>query len=90
LRAQGQWSLLLHGILLTAQWIPGQGCVIVGTANKTLAASFVYTMGFDAVVLALTAYRLSRDGPVGTRSRLIGMIFSDGVRTCLPRVFLAR
>jgi hypothetical protein len=70
---------LLHGILLTARWIPGVGCSIVGTQNKTLAASFVYTMGFDAIVLALTAFKLSRDGPIGQRSRLVGLIFSDGV-----------
>jgi hypothetical protein len=78
----GQWSLLLHGVLLTAQWNPVLGaCVIVKTENKILAASFVYTMCFDALVMFLTGYKLATTGGIGRgqRSKLVDMIFSDGL-----------
>jgi len=38
----GHWSLLLHGLLIKAAWIPGAGCQITNTSNKILAATFVY------------------------------------------------
>ncbi|KAH9956269.1 hypothetical protein BC827DRAFT_1139822 [Russula dissimulans] len=73
----GHWSLLLHGILLTAAWIPGQGCVITSTDSKLLSATFIYSMVFDFTVLILTALKLVR--PSGTKSRLVNMMFSDGL-----------
>ncbi|KAH0580894.1 hypothetical protein J132_10763 [Termitomyces sp. J132] len=71
------WSLLLHGILLKASWIPGQGCVIVSTDNKLLAITFIYSMVFDLIVLCLTGYKLL-SGP-GKSSRLVSLIFKDGL-----------
>src|SRR5579863_646060 len=73
----GHWSLLLHGILLTAAWVPGQGCVIMSTDSKILAVSFIYSMAFDFIVLVLTAFKLVR--PTGTTSQLVNMIFADGL-----------
>jgi len=88
----GHWSLLLHGrcmnfpftykltlsgVLLTAVWIPGQGCAIVSTQNRILAISFIYSMVFDFIVLCLTAYKLF--SPRTGRSRLVGLIFGDGL-----------
>ena len=73
----GHWSLLLHGVLVTAKWVPGQGCAIVSTNNKLLAATFIYTMCFDLVVLLLTASKLVRSS--APRSRLVNMIFADGL-----------
>lgn len=73
----GHWSLLLHGVLLTAAWIPGQGCVITSTDSKILSVSFIYSMAFDLIVLMLTAYKLVR--PAGTTSHLVSMIFADGL-----------
>ncbi|EKM76703.1 hypothetical protein AGABI1DRAFT_115598 [Agaricus bisporus var. burnettii JB137-S8] len=73
----GHWSLLLHGILLTAQWVTGIGCVISGTNNKILAISFIYTMVFDFTVLCLTAYKLL--SPRTGRSQLVKLIFHDGL-----------
>jgi len=73
----GHWSLLLHGILLKATWIPGQGCVITGTNASLLAATFIYTMSFDFLVLVLTAWKLFQ--PNNGRSKLVGLIFSDGI-----------
>ena len=90
----GHWSLLLHGkylvhtsrgptnhpigILLKADWINGT-CVITQTDNKILAASFIYSMAFDFIVLNLTAFKLVV--PVGNakRSRLMTLIFGDGL-----------
>jgi len=73
----GHWSLLLHGILLTAAWFPGQGCVITSTDSKILSASFIYGMAFDFVVLILTGFKLLR--PLGTKSHLVDMMFADGL-----------
>lgn len=73
----GHWSLLLHGILLKAAWVEGTGCVITSTDSTLLAASFIYTMAFDFMVLTLTAWKLAF--PKGGRSRLVEMIFGDGL-----------
>jgi membrane protein implicated in regulation of membrane protease activity len=73
----GHWSLLLHGILLKAEWVPGEGCVITSTDNTILSATFIYSMCFDFVVLCLTGYRLYF--PSRGRSRLVTLIFADGL-----------
>jgi hypothetical protein len=81
----GQWSLLLHGILLNAEWMEGT-CVITKTDNNILAATFIYTMSFDFVVLLLTAFKLVFPASGGSpalfsqsRSRLVSLIFQDGL-----------
>ncbi|KII87863.1 hypothetical protein PLICRDRAFT_42383 [Plicaturopsis crispa FD-325 SS-3] len=74
----GHWSLLLHGILLKAAWVEGEGCVITETSNTLLAATFIYTMAFDFTVLTLTAYKLAYNQP-GGQSRLVSLIFGDGL-----------
>ncbi|KAN0084144.1 hypothetical protein V8E55_007648 [Tylopilus felleus] len=70
------WSFLLHGILLKAAWIHG-ACVITYTDNQILAISFIYSMIFDFTVLCLTAWKLAF--PANGRSKLIDLIFSDGL-----------
>ncbi|EIW78634.1 hypothetical protein CONPUDRAFT_167603 [Coniophora puteana RWD-64-598 SS2] len=72
----GHWSFLLHGILLKAQWVGG-ACQITSTSNEILAISFIYSMVFDFLVLCLTAWKLAF--PANGRSRLVGMIFGDGL-----------
>ncbi|KAK7681333.1 hypothetical protein QCA50_015424 [Cerrena zonata] len=74
----GHWSLLLHGILLKAEWMNGT-CVITNTDNKILAASFIYSMAFDFIVLLLTAYKLATPTKNAKRSRLMTLIFGDGL-----------
>jgi len=73
----GHWSLLLHGILVKAAWDPVQGCTITSTDNHLLAATFIYGMSFDFIVLCLTAYKLLF--PTGGKSRLVSLIFGDGL-----------
>ncbi|KAI9465345.1 hypothetical protein BJY52DRAFT_1388813, partial [Lactarius psammicola] len=73
----GHWSLLLHGILLTAVWVPGGGCAITSTDSKLLSATFIYSMTFDLIVLLLTASKLVR--PSGAKSQLVNMMFADGL-----------
>jgi len=70
----GHWSLLLHGLLITAEWIPGVGCVITKTNNTVLAATFVYGMCFDAVVLCLTAWKLLSGTQGGVTAGVLGAI----------------
>jgi hypothetical protein len=65
------------GVLLKAKWVPGQGCVIIETDSNLLAVTFIYSMVFDLVVLLLTAFKLLY--PATGRSRLVGLIFNDGL-----------
>lgn len=91
----GHWVLLLHGlsffdlyvtsliaiitgILLKAVWTP-EGCAIVHTDNTLLAATFIYSMTFDAIVLILTGWKLAFPTRRKDRSRLVGMVFDDGL-----------
>ncbi|KAJ7468091.1 hypothetical protein FB451DRAFT_1092582 [Mycena latifolia] len=74
----GHWSLILQGVLLKAVWSPEQNtCLISGTNNTILAATFTYSMCFDLVVFVLNAYKLGikRRGS----SKLSKMIFKDGL-----------
>ncbi|KAI0703732.1 hypothetical protein BC835DRAFT_901303 [Cytidiella melzeri] len=75
----GHWSLLLHGILLKAEWVPGQGCAITNTDNTLLAATFIYSMCFDFTVLILTAVKLSLPRKRSESSKLVKLIFGDGL-----------
>ncbi|KAF5310548.1 hypothetical protein D9619_008200 [Psilocybe cf. subviscida] len=81
----GHWSLILQGVQLTVQWVPGQGCTIVKTNNKILAAIFIYSMCFDLIVLLLSMYklvgiyRLDKKIQFWGGSRLTHMIFEDGL-----------
>ncbi|KDQ58546.1 hypothetical protein JAAARDRAFT_34363 [Jaapia argillacea MUCL 33604] len=74
----GHWSLILQGVLLTAVYVPGEGCAIVHTNNTVLSATFIYTMVFDLVITGLTAYKLVFNNPIG-RSSLMNMIWGDGL-----------
>lgn len=77
----GHWSLLLHGVLLKAEWV-GNACQITSTSNKMLAVSFIYSMVFDLTVLCLTAWKLVLNAPSSRamgRSKLVVLIFGDGL-----------
>ncbi|KAI9065311.1 hypothetical protein FKP32DRAFT_1568183 [Trametes sanguinea] len=76
----GHWAMLLQGILLRAEWIPGQGCAITKTKNNILAGTFIYTMCFDFIVLSLAAFKLGLAPiPRQNRSRIVRLIFHDGL-----------
>ncbi|KAH9833300.1 uncharacterized protein C8Q71DRAFT_713003 [Rhodofomes roseus] len=72
----GHWSLILQGVLLTAEWIPGQGCAITKANNTTLAATFIYSMCFDALVMVLSVVKLWGRSQ---RSQLVSILFKDGL-----------
>jgi len=75
------------GVLLRATWVPGTGCVITSTNTTVLAATFIYSMAFDLIVLILNAYKLlgvkvkRGKGEAGAMasSRLGRLIFGDGL-----------
>ncbi|KDQ58625.1 hypothetical protein JAAARDRAFT_674621 [Jaapia argillacea MUCL 33604] len=78
----GHWSILLHGILTKAAYVPGRGCVVTESSVPMIAAGFVYAMILDFIVLVLTGIRLAF--PVGGRSMgqkatLSRLIFTDGL-----------
>lgn len=70
--------MLMYGLLIKAAWVPEQNaCVILDTNSDLLAATFIYTMSFDFLVLVLTAYKLFE--PNTNRSKLVELIFADGL-----------
>ncbi|KZT71852.1 hypothetical protein DAEQUDRAFT_743957 [Daedalea quercina L-15889] len=75
----GHWALLLHGVLIKAAWIPGEGCAITNTNNKLLAVTFIYSMVFDFSVLVLTAWKLVFPAVRQQKSRIVQLIFTDGL-----------
>lgn len=76
----GHWGILLRGILqVKASLVPGEGCAITSTSNTILVAVYVYTMIFDFIVLCLTAVKLAFAANGGGRSRLLTLIFTDGL-----------
>ncbi|KAF8840542.1 hypothetical protein BDN67DRAFT_903296 [Paxillus ammoniavirescens] len=79
----GHWSLILRGVPVSAMWVPGVGCAIVEGNTTNAAATFIYSMCFDFVVLCLTAYKLAwtprRTGSFMLHTKLVRMIFSDGL-----------
>ncbi|PBK94315.1 hypothetical protein ARMGADRAFT_1029454 [Armillaria gallica] len=80
------------GVLLKVEWSPeSKRCTIVTMNNKMLAATFIYTMAFDFVVLLLTGWKLVVRSParlsfftsswVGNirPSGLSQLVFADGL-----------
>ena len=74
----GHWSLILQGVLVKASWVDGAGCVVTSTNNTILAATFIYSMIFDLLILLLSMYKLVL-GVRGGRSQLMGLLFKDGL-----------
>ncbi|KAK7677697.1 hypothetical protein QCA50_019388 [Cerrena zonata] len=72
----GHWTLILQGVLLKAAWVDGTGCVITHTNNTILAATFIYSMCLDLVVLLLSGSKLIRHR---TNSQLTTLLFKDGL-----------
>lgn len=71
------------GVLLKVVWVQDVGCTIVKSNTTILAATFIYSMSFDLIVLCLTAYKLAWtrrvSGTSGIHSKLVRMVFSDGL-----------
>ncbi|KAF8838785.1 hypothetical protein BDN67DRAFT_906753 [Paxillus ammoniavirescens] len=79
----GHWAIILQSIPLSATWVPGVGCSIAESNPTIPAATFIYSMCFDFVVLCLTAYKLAwnprRTGSSALHTKLVRMIFTDGL-----------
>ncbi|KAI6127155.1 hypothetical protein F5141DRAFT_376176 [Pisolithus sp. B1] len=77
----GHWSLVLQSGLVITSWTPTSGCVIVETKNMILAATSLYAMGFDFIVLCLLAYKLAFTHDLGTNAlgRLSRRLISEGI-----------
>ncbi|KAG6377384.1 hypothetical protein JVT61DRAFT_15180 [Boletus reticuloceps] len=71
------------GVLLKVIWVERVGCTIIKSNTTILAATFIYSMSFDLVVLCLTAYKLAWtrriSGTSGIHGKLVRMVFSDGL-----------
>ena len=58
----GHWALILQAVILKATWMPDAGCVLTETNNTILAATFIYSMSFDFIVMVLSVYQLYQLG----------------------------
>lgn len=71
------------GVQLRATWVDSVGCVITQTNNTVLAATFIYSMCFDFIVLLLSTYKLigvnNKTVNFVGQSRLVQMLFEDGL-----------
>lgn len=78
------------GILARTTFVSGEGCIVTSTNTTVLAATFIYTMVFDLLILLLNAWKLAmprdirgnrEEGAVfgETRSKLMTLIFIDGL-----------
>ncbi|KIY46445.1 hypothetical protein FISHEDRAFT_66463 [Fistulina hepatica ATCC 64428] len=54
----GQWSLILQGGRMKAEYTSDDGCAITSSNNTILAATYIYTMCLDFTVLALMTWKL--------------------------------
>ncbi|KAL1671189.1 hypothetical protein EV122DRAFT_226986, partial [Schizophyllum commune] len=70
----GHWSLILQGGLLQVQWLEGSGCAITDPNTRILAATFMYTMVFDLIVLSLNLWKVLRN-----KTQLARMLIGDGL-----------
>jgi len=83
----GHWSIIFNGVLITAEWSPTESaCVITHMYNVSTAAIYIYSMAFDAFVLALNVYKLLSTGlllkkATGTdaASKIGRLVFTDGL-----------
>ncbi len=66
------------GVLVKAVWDPTAGCLVTTANNTILAATFIYSMCFDLVILLLSMYKLVI-GVKGGRSQLMTLLFKDGL-----------
>ena len=66
------------GVIVKAEWVDGQGCVITNTNTTVLLATWVYTMTFDFIILLLTAIKLIQPNS-RFRSKLVVLVFKDGL-----------
>jgi len=73
----GHWSLLLQGVVLKANWVPGTGCVATETRNNDQFVAFIYTIALDFTVFLFTAWKYTRPGH--RQSRLYKLLFEHGL-----------
>lgn len=64
--------------VVSASYVPGTGCVADQTKSILLLMTFVWSIFLDATVFLLSAWKILAPGP-GRRSRLVDMIFKDGL-----------
>jgi len=71
------------GVLLKVIWVQSVGCTIVKGNTTILAATFIYSMNLDFVVLCLTLYKLAWtqhiSGTSELHSKLLHMVFTNGL-----------
>ena len=64
------------GVLIKVAWEEGKGCVVMKTDNIILAATFIYSMVLDLIVLLLSGIQLLR---CGSHLQFASLLFKDGL-----------
>ncbi|GLB38846.1 hypothetical protein LshimejAT787_0600080 [Lyophyllum shimeji] len=76
----GQFGIILRSVFnAESVWVEGMGCVTSNVQSKVFAAMYIYTMAFDFLILLLTAYKLWFANRSQHRSRIVRLLFQDGL-----------
>ncbi|KAK0447883.1 uncharacterized protein EV420DRAFT_1568081 [Desarmillaria tabescens] len=76
----GHWVIILWSVTnVKATWIDGSGCAITSSNPKLFVAMYVYSMGFDFIVMCLMAYKLGFVKRNQHRSQIVQLMFIDGL-----------
>ncbi|KAK0200848.1 hypothetical protein DFS33DRAFT_1355489 [Desarmillaria ectypa] len=76
----GHWIIILWSVTnVKATWVDGSGCAIASSNPKLFVAMYVYSMGFDFIVMCLMAYKLGFVKRNQYRSQIVQLMFIDGL-----------
>ncbi|THH20174.1 hypothetical protein EUX98_g8630 [Antrodiella citrinella] len=66
------------GVVVKGRWVPGDGCAVTSTNHRILSIMFLYSVCFDFIVLALSAWKLY-DPQWKDHSQIAKILFKDGL-----------
>lgn len=76
----GHWIIILRSVTnVSAIWVDGSGCAVASSNPKLFVAMYVYSMGFDFIVMCLMAYKLGFVKRNQHRSQIVQLMFIDGL-----------
>ncbi|KAJ3487337.1 hypothetical protein NLI96_g3622 [Meripilus lineatus] len=76
----GHWAVLIQDVVVSGgEPIANDACVTTLGTSQQLMGTFIYSIGLDFIVMVLSAYKLLVQAHDFPRSRLVRLIFQDGL-----------
>lgn len=76
----GHYGIIIRSMFgAHSTWLDGAGCVTSNLQSSLFAAMYIYTMVFDFIIMSLTAYKLWYSNRGMQRSRMVKLLFKDGL-----------